>query len=237
MIVSAEQYKKEDIPVEQRIIHPAIDPLSTKNIRLSDQQCKLILDEAGIPTDKPIITQVSRMDKWKDPEGLLKIFEIVKQKVDCRLLYTYNLATDDPEGIDIYNRIHEAVEEMSFKEDVLFVLGNNDFLVNAIQTSSDVIIQKSIREGFCLCVTEAMWKGTPVVASNVGGIPIQIDNGENGYLFDPKDYQGFADCIIELLKNKKLAQSIGKKGQDNIRDKFLLPRLLSDYLTLMHEVL
>lgn len=237
MIVSSEQYKKDDIPVEQKVIHPAIDPLSTKNTRLSERQCKQILDDAGIPTDKPLITQVSRMDKWKDPEGLLKIFELVKQKVDCRLLYTYNLATDDPEGIDIFNRIRETAKEMSFKDDVLFILGNNDFLVNAIQTWSNVIIQKSIREGFCLCVTEAMWKGTPVVASNVGGIPIQIDNGENGYLFEPKDFQGFADCIIELLKNRKLAQSIGKKGQDNIRQKFLLPRLLTDYLTLMHEVL
>lgn len=237
MIVSAEKYKKKDIPVEQRIIHPAIDPLSPKNIRLPEHQVKKILEDVGIPTDKPLITQVSRMDKWKDPEGLLKIFEIVKQKVDCRLLYTYNLATDDPEGVDIFNRIHERAKEMSFKDDVLFVLGNNDFLVNAIQTFSDVVIQKSIREGFCLCVTEAMWKGTPVVASNVGGIPVQIDDEKNGYLCEPADYQGFADRIIELLKNQKLAHEIGMKGQDNIREKFLLPRLLKDYLTLMHEVL
>ena len=237
MIVSAEQYKKKDIPVEQRIIHPAIDPLSPKNIHLTEQQCKKILNEAGIPTDKPIITQVSRMDKWKDPEGLLKIFEIVRKKVDCRLLYTYNLATDDPEGVEIFNRIHKSAKDLKYNHDILFVLGNNDFLVNAIQTYSDVIVQKSLREGFCLCVTEAMWKGTPVVASNVGGIPVQIDDGKNGFLFEPKDYQGFADCIIELLKNKKLTQSIGKAARDNIRKKFLLPRLLEDYLTLMHMVL
>ena len=237
MIVSAEQYKKKDIPVEQRIVHPAIDPLAPKNIILSQKRCKEILKEAGIPTDKPIITQVSRMDKWKDPEGLLKIFEKVREKVDCRLLYTYNLATDDPEGVDIFNRIQQAVKDLSFKNDILFVMGNNDYLVNAIQTYSNVVIQKSIREGFCLCVTEAMWKETPVVASNVGGIPIQIDDGENGFLFDPYDYQGFADSIVELLTNKKLAESIAKSGRDNIKHKFLLPRLLNDYLTIMYDLL
>ena len=237
MIVSTEQYKKHDIPVEQRIIHPAIDPLAPKNITLSKKHYKRILDEANIPADKPIITQVSRMDKWKDPEGLLKIFEQVKKKIDCRLLYTYNLATDDPEGIDIFNRIQQAVNDLPFKDDILFVLGNNDYLVNAIQTHSDVVVQKSIREGFCLCVTEAMWKETPVVASNVGGIPVQIDDGENGYLFDPLDYQGFADAIVELLKNKKLAQSIGKSAKDKIKRKFLSPRLINDYLTLMREIL
>ncbi len=237
MIVSAEQYKKKDIPVEQRIVHPAIDPLAPKNRLLSQKRCKEILKEAGIPTDKPIITQVSRMDKWKDPEGLLKIFEKVREKVDCRLLYTYNLATDDPEGVDIFNRIQQAVKDLSFKNDILFVMGNNDYLVNAIQTYSNVVIQKSIREGFCLCVTEAMWKETPVVASNVGGIPIQIDDGENGFLFDPYDYQGFADSIIELLTNEKLAESIAKSGRDNIKHKFLLPRLLKEYLSIMYDLL
>ncbi len=237
MIVSAEQYKKKDIPVEQRIVHPAIDPLAAKNIPLSKSRCQQILHDAGIPTDKPIITQVSRMDKWKDPEGLLKIFEKVKEKVDCRLLYAYNLATDDPEGVDIFNRIQQAVADLPFKDDILFVLGNNDYLVNAIQTYSDVVIQKSIREGFCLCVTEAMWKGTPVVASNVGGIPVQIDDGDNGYLLEPDDYQGFADRIVELLKNEKLAESIGISGRDKIKNQFLLPRLLNDYLTIMYDVL
>ncbi|MGQ1784919.1 glycosyltransferase [Saccharicrinis sp. GN24d3] len=237
MIVSAEKYKKKDIPVEQRIIHPAIDPLAPKNIELSELRCKKILKDAGIPTDKPIISQVSRMDKWKDPEGVLNIFELVKKRIDCRLLYMYNLATDDPEGVDIFNRIKHSVKNLPFKDDILFVLGNNDYLVNAVQRYSDVVIQKSLREGFCLCVTEAMWKGTPVVASNVGGIPVQIDDGENGFLFDPNDCQGFADCIIELMQNKKLSEMIGKSARDNIKRKFLLPRLLKDYLILMHDVL
>jgi trehalose synthase len=237
MIVSAEQYKKKDLPVEQVVIHPAIDPLSPKNIHLTEEQCIKTLEDAGIHTDKPIITQVSRMDEWKDPEGLLKIFEIIKHKVDCRLIYAYNLATDDPEGVDIFNRLKRAAKDLKFNSDIMFVLGNNDFLVNAIQTYSDVIVQKSIREGFCLCVTEAMWKGTPVVASRVGGIPVQIDDGENGFLLEPKDYQGFADRIVELLQNKEMAKAMGMKGREKIRQKFLLPRLLKDYLVLMREVL
>ena len=237
MIVSSEDYKKNDIPVEQRIIHPAIDPLSPKNIPLSEQSIKTYLNEAGIPTDKPLITQVSRMDKWKDPEGLLKIFEIVKQKVDCRLLYTYNLATDDPEGFDIFNRIHESAKQLPYSDDILFVVGNNDYWVNAIQTYSDVVVQKSTKEGFCLCVTEAMWKGSPVVASRVGGIPTQIEDGENGYLLEPDDYQGFADRITELLKNKSLKRTMGIKARESAKKKFLLPRLLKDYLTIMYDVL
>jgi len=237
MIVSAEDYKKPDIPVEQRIIHPAIDPLSPKNSEIEEQEIKKLFEGAGIPTDKPIITQVSRMDKWKDPEGLLKIYEMVKEKVDCRLLYTYNLAADDPEGIDIFNRLREQSDEHANNGDVLFVIGNNDRLVNAIQTYSDVIVQKSTREGFCLCVTEGLWKGRPVVASRVGGIPIQIEDGENGFLVDPYDYQGFADRIVEILRNNSLAESLGGKARESARNKFLLPRLLGDYLTIMYDVL
>lgn len=237
MIVSAEEYKKKDIPIEQRIIHPAIDPLSPKNSAIDKTEAKKIFEEAGIPTDKPIITQVSRMDKWKDPEGLLKIYEMVREKVDCRLLYTYNLAADDPEGFDILSRIREKSEELSSNGDVLFVIGNHDRLVNAIQTYSDVIVQKSTREGFCLCVTEALWKGTPVIASNVGGIPIQIENNKSGYLVDPYDYQGFADRIIEILKNKNLAKQIGLHAHKRAKQMFLLPRLLDNYLTMMYDVM
>jgi trehalose synthase len=236
MIVSAEEYKKKDIPIEQRIVHPAIDPMSPKNTPIKKQEVKELFDQAGIPTDKPIITQVSRMDKWKDPEGLLKIYEMVREKVDCRLLYTYNLAADDPEGIDIFNRIHEQSKHLSSNGDVLFVIGNNDRLVNAIQSFSDVVVQKSTREGFCLCVTEALWKGRTVVASRVGGIPIQIEDEVNGFLVDPYDYQGFADRIVEILKNKSLADTMGKKARENARNNFLLPRLLGDYLDIMYEV-
>ena len=117
------------------------------------------------------------------------------------------------------------------------MLGKDDkTLVNVVQNISDVVVQKSIKEGFCLCVTESLWKSKPVVASNVGGIPSQIMDGETGFLVDPYDYQGFADRIIEILKNKKLAKNLGKKAKEYVRQNFLTTRLMNDYLDLMLEL-
>ena len=237
MIVSSEKYKKDNLPIEQRIIHPAIDPLSLKNRELSDSEVAKFIEDADIPTDKPLVTQISRMDHWKDPEGLLEVYKRVKEKMDCRLLYCYNLATDDPEGMAIYEEIHEKAKDLVDKGDVLFVLGNNDLLVNAVQRASTVVVQKSIKEGFALTVTEALWKGKPVVAGNVGGIPNQIIDGENGFLVDPHDYTMCADRIIRLLENPKLAEEMGCKARECVREKFLTTRLLSDYLDLISELL
>jgi trehalose synthase len=237
VVISSENYKKKNLPVEQRVIPPAIDPLASKNIELPQEMIAKYLKQAKIPLDKPLITQVSRMDKWKDPEGVLEVYERVRKKVDCRLLFCYNLATDDPEGMEIYSRIYEKSKELRKRKDVLFVLGNNEFLVNAIQTHSDVIIQKSTKEGFCLSVTEALWKGTPVVGSNIGGIPLQIIDGKSGYLADPYDYQGFADRIVALLKNKKLAQKISGNAKEFVRRHFLITRLMGNYLDLIYELI
>ena len=237
MVVSSEKYLKKNLPVEQRIIHPAIDPLSMKNQELSEKEIAQYIKKARIPTDKPIITQVSRMDPWKDPEGVLDVYEEVRKKVDCRLLYCYNLASDDPEGMHIYERVYRKAKRYAERGDVLFVLGNNDFLVNAIQRVSDVIIQKSTKEGFCLAVTEAMWKGTPVVATDVGGIPLQIKDGKTGFLVNPHDIAGCADRVVELLKNKSLADKIGENAREYVRKNFLITRLMGDYLDLLHELI
>jgi len=237
IIVSSEKYKKADLPVPQKVIPPAIDPLSIKNRELSDDEIMKYIRESNIPTDKPIITQVSRMDSWKDPEGVLEVFKLVKEKVDCRLLYCYNLATDDPEGMKIYDRVYEKAKEFAEKRDVLFVMGNNDLLVNAIQRFSTVIIQKSTKEGFALVVTEALWKGKPVVAGNVGGIPQQIRDGDTGFLIDPRDYKACADRIVRLLKDPKLNREMGRRAKEFVRKKFLTTRLISDYLDLLYEVL
>jgi trehalose synthase len=237
IVVSSEKYFKEDLPVDQRLMYPAINPLSLKNRDLSEGTIIKYIKKAGIPTDKPIITQVSRLDPWKDPEGVLKTFERVKEQVDCRLVFCYNLASDDPEGVQIYNRVYRKAKPFLEKGDVLFVLGNNDILVNSIQRFSKVIIQKSIKEGFCLSVTEALWKGTPVVASNVGGIPGQIEDGKNGFLLEPADIEGFADRIVHLLKNPDEAKSMGLKGQETVKQKFLITRLLSDYLYMLNAIL
>lgn len=236
VIVSSEKYKKDDLPVMQKVIPPAIDPLSMKNRELSNEQIMKYIKEANIPTDKPIIAQVSRMDPWKDPEGVLEVFKRVKEKVDCRLLYCYNLATDDPEGMKIYDRVYTKAQKYAETGDVLFVIGNNELLVNAIQRFSAVIVQKSIKEGFALVVTEALWKGTPVVAGNVGGIPQQIKDGNTGFLVDPHDYDACAERIIKLLKDPKMAREMGKRAKEFVRQKFLTTRLISDYLDLIYEV-
>ncbi len=237
VIFSSENYKKDDLPVEQRIIHPAIDPLSLKNQELSQKDILKYIKKAGIPTDKPVITQVSRMDPWKDPEGVLDVYEQVRKKVDCRLVFCYNLASDDPQGMEIYSRVFQKAKRLVNNGDVIFVVGNNDILVNAVQRFSDVIIQKSIREGFGLVVTEALWKAKPVVASNIGGIPIQIQDGENGFLVEPNDVTACADRVVEILKNPSLAKEIGNRAKESVREKFLTTRLLSDYLNLLLEVL
>ncbi len=237
IVFSSESYFKQDLPINQRLMMPAINPLSHKNMAMSDELVREYIDAAKIPTDKPLLTQVSRLDPWKDPEGVIEVFKKVKQKVDCRLLFCYNAASDDPEGLRIYNKVYKQAEDLVKSKDVIFVMGNNETLVNAIQRFSDVIIQKSTREGFCLCVTEALWKGTPVVASDIGGIPMQITDGRDGYLLKPTDFDGFAERIIHLLNNPDEGRKIGRQGRETVRNKFLITRLLSDYLYMLNAVM
>lgn len=237
VVFSSERYFKEDLPVDQRLMFPAINPLSGKNRALSEGEIREQIERAGIPTDKPVITQVSRLDPWKDPEGVIEVFERVKDQVDCRLMFCYNAASDDPEGMLMYERVIEKAKHLIESGDLLMVVGNEEPLVNAIQRFSDVIIQKSTREGFCLCVTEALWKGTPIVASNVGGIPIQIQDGENGFLLEPNDLDGFAEKIVYLLKHPAEARRLGEKGHETVRRKFLITRLLSDYLDMLNSIM
>ncbi|MEA3560583.1 MAG: glycosyltransferase, partial [Candidatus Omnitrophota bacterium] len=237
IILSSEKFKKKELPVEQRVIQPAIDPLSLKNRELSQKDILKYVLKAGIPVDKPIVTQVSRMDPWKDPEGVLEVYNRIKEKVDCRLVYCYNLATDDPQGIEIYSKVRNKAKKLIEKGDVIFVIGNNDILVNAIQRFSTVIIQKSIKEGFGLSVTEALWKAKPVVASNAGGIPCQIKDGLTGFLVDPYDIKGTADKIIKLLQDPSLAREVGKKAKEHVRKNFLITRLISDHLDLITDIL
>jgi len=237
IVVSSEKYFKDDLPVDQRLMLPAINPLIRKNKNISEKTMIEYITKAGIPTDKPIITQVSRLDPWKDPEGVIDVFKLVRQKVDCRLVFCYNVASDDPEGMKMYNKVLRKANKLYKNGHIIFVVGNNETLVNAVQRFSDVIIQKSTKEGFCLCVTEALWKGTPVVASNVGGIPSQIKDGENGFLLAPKDTEGFADRIIHLLKNPDDGKAIGQKAKETVRQKFLITRLLSDYLYMLNSIM
>ena len=240
VILSSEDYKKSDLPVDQRIIRPAIDPLSAKNMEISEKDISKYLKKFGVITDKPLITQISRFDKWKDPAGVIDVFKLVKEKVDCRLVLCGNIATDDPEGPEIYERAKRKAKVLIEKGDIIFVTdpaSSNFIFVNALQRLSSVIIQKSLKEGFGLTVTEALWKGTPVVASNVGGIPFQVIDGKTGFLLQPRDTQGFADRVIEILRNPDLAREMGKRATEHIRENFLVTRLLSDHLDLLTEVI
>jgi trehalose synthase len=228
---------KPDLPVDQRLMYPAINPLSAKNTAISDKTIADQLGKADVPMDKPLITQVSRLDPWKDPEGVIDVFKIVKQQVDCRLVLCYNVASDDPEGLQMYKKVVRKGNKLLENGDILLVVGNSEKLVNAIQRFSKVVIQKSTKEGFCLAVTEALWKGTPVVASNVGGIPSQIEDGKSGYLLDPYDTEGFADRVVHLLKNPEEAEEVGRQAKERVRDKFLITRLLSDYLDMLNAIM
>jgi trehalose synthase len=191
-------------------------------------------DQSSEPEERPPFRQG---DPWKDPEGVIDVFRLVKEQVDCRLVLCYNVASDDPEGLQMYKKVQRKGNRMLETRDILLVVGNSEKLVNAIQQFSKVIIQKSIKEGFCLAVTEAMWKGTAVVASNVGGIPSQIEDGKSGFLLEPEDTEGFADRIVRLLRDRDEAAELGRQARETVREKFLITRLLSDYLDMLNAVM
>ncbi len=237
VMISNEHYRQKDLPVTQRVVYPAIDPLSHKNMELSERDLTKTLRKLGIPTDKPLITQVSRFDRWKDPTGVIDVFRLVKKKVDCRLILCGSMAADDPEGWSIYERVHRKANDFIKSGEVILLTSENNVLVNALQRLSKVVIQKSIREGFGLTVAEALWKETPVVASNIGGIPLQIVDGEGGFLVDSFDTKGFADRIVDILKDPALGQEMGKKGKEHVRKNFLITRLLSDYLSILNDII
>ncbi|KPJ74131.1 glycosyl transferase family 1 [candidate division TA06 bacterium DG_78] len=237
IIFSHNKYKRNDLPVEQRVIHPSIDPLSPKNIEISQKTIDKYLKKFGIPTDKPILCQISRFDKWKDPVGIVEIFKLVKEKIDCRLVLCGSMATDDPESVKVYEQVKKKTNNYTKNGDVILITSESNILVNALQRKAAVILQKSIREGFGLSITEALWKEKPVVASNVGGIPLQIKDAENGYLVDSQDIAGFAERIIDIMKTPKLAQKFGQKGKEVVKEKFLITRSLLDYMTLVSEML
>ena len=236
-VVSLPEYQKNDLNIAQTVIRPAIDPVSVKNKPVSDTKISKYLEKFGIERKKPIISQVSRFDPWKDPIGVVKVFERVRKKMDCQLVLLGQFATDDPEGQKVLQSLEKKVNKSQFKEDIKLLIVDNAFLVNCLQRASSVVIQKSLREGFGLTVTEAMYKGTPVVASNVGGILIQVIDGVNGFLHNPSDYNGFSCSIIKLLKDEKLRVEMGKAGKEHVKENYLITRLMLDWLELLNKEL
>ncbi len=235
-IVSHEQYKKEDLHVDQRVIAPVIDPLSLKNKELTPDQIAEILKTYNVPTDKPFITQISRFDKWKDPLGVIEVYKMVRKEFDCRLVLCGSMASDDPEGMVIYDEVQQRAKDLIDNRDLILISVENNTMVNALQRSAAAIIQKSIREGFGLTVTEGLWKGKPVIASQVGGIPLQITDGETGFLVDPLDLRGCADRVLRALREPKMAEQMGAKAKEEVRKKFLITRLVLDDLKLVSDL-
>lgn len=235
MVVSDEKYLKSDVRLKQSVIMPSIDPLNDKNKDISMSEAKRILSsKLGIKFNKPIIAQVSRYDQWKDQCGVLDVFTKIRKEIDCQLILMGNYAVDDPEGAGYYEKTLKKSKGMKDVR-VLADKENDSLLVNALQKASDVILQKSLKEGFGLTVSEALWKGTPVVASNVGGIVNQIVHGKNGYLVN--NIRECAERTIEILKDEKLKKRMGKEGRAYVREHFLITRHLADYLDLLNRVI
>jgi trehalose synthase len=218
-----------------RIMPPAIDPLSPKNMAFSPDDAAFVCRQFGIDVDRPLITQVSRFDPWKDPIGVIDAYrEVTEQVPEAQLAMVGSMATDDPEGMEYFQKTFEYA---GGDEDIKILSNLNNvgaIEVNAFQSQSDICLQKSIREGFGLTVTEALWKGRPTVAGNVGGIPLQIEDGVSGYLVDsPSEC---AQRCLEILRDPELGKDLGRKGKEHARRQFLTPRLLRDWLSLLTDV-
>ncbi len=231
------EFAPRDLPVPLRAtIPPAIDPLSPKNMPLPDLLARQVLDWIGVGLNRPLVTQVARFDPWKDPLGVIAAYRRAREAVPgLQLALVGSMALDDPEGWEVYREISAASESDPLIHIFTNLTGVGNVEVNAFQQLSDVVVQKSIREGFGLVVSEALWKGTPVVAGRAGGIPLQMADGVGGVLVD--DVEGCARAIVELLGDPTRASDLAARGRERVRQHFLLPRLLLDELSLVADLL
>ncbi len=241
IVLTSREFVQKEIKEKTVTFPPAIDPLMDKNKLLELKKAKMILESFGIDTEKPLISQISRFDPWKDPLGVIEAFKLAKKKIPNLQLALVGLflARDDPEAMKIFKEVEREARGMPD----IFLFSNPDRIgslkvdtfVNAFQVVSGVILQKSIREGFGMTVAEAMWKGKAVIGGKVGGIKLQIEDGKNGFwVSTPKEA---AKRIIQLIKNPELREKLGTVAKETVREKFLMPRLLRDYLKLFKELL
>ena len=220
----------QDLPHTQYLIRPSIDPLSEKNRELTPKEIKAVLDRLGIERDKPIVLQVSRFDSFKDPLGVIQAFRMVRRHTPCKLVLAGGEATDDPEGPRIFAEVQEAAKGESDIQ-ILLLPPDAHHDINALQRAADVILQKSTREGFGLTVTEAMWKGKPVIGGAVGGIVLQLQDYNTGFLVHSPE--GCAFRIRYVLHRPEMAKRMGQLAREFVRQHFLITRNIRDYLTLM----
>ena len=238
VVFSLPQYVVDGLDTSRvRIIPPAIDPLTIKNREPKPKTVRDTLSRIGLDPDRPMMSQVARFDRWKDPWGVIDAYRMVKESVpDVQLAMLGVIeAIDDPEAFDVLDKVVEYAKgdsDIHLYSDPKIV---NQPEVGAVQKGAKVIMQKSLREGFGLTVTEAMWKGTPVIGGNCGGIRIQIDHGRTGYLVDT--VEECATAMLEILNNPDQAKAMGKLGREHVRQNFLITRILGDYLSVCSELL
>jgi trehalose synthase len=227
------EFVPPDLPVGRvETIAPAIDPLSPKNIDLDPRTADQILDWIGVDLPGRLVTQVSRFDTWKDPLGVIDAYRLVREEVgDLQLALVGSMALDDPEGWDVYREVSDAANHDPLIHIYTNLTGVGNVEVNAFQRLSEVIVQKSIREGFGLVVSESLWKGTPVVAGRAGGIPMQMPEDVGGLLVE--SVEDCASAMLKLLEDRDLAEQLGHSGREHVRRHFLLPRLLMEELRLL----
>jgi trehalose synthase len=230
------RYVPEGLNGKVNVVPPAIDPLAPKNMALSPDDAAYVCQQFGIDVDRPLMVQVSRFDPWKDPLGVIDAYRLVKERVPgVQLALVGSMASDDPEGWDFYN----ATVAHADGDPDIFILNNfnnvGSIEVNAFQSQADVVVQKSIREGFGLTVSEALWKSRPFVGGDVGGIPLQVEQGVTGYLVSSPE-QCAARCE-DILLDPALGKALGRRGKAHVRKHFLTPRYLRDYLKIFGELL
>ena len=232
-IFSSQAFTRQ-LPIPQYLFYPVIDPLSEKNKPLDDKAVQKVCDQFNIDRSRPIVSQVSRFDRAKDPVGVIQAFKLARQHVDCQLLLAGGGATDDPEGAVVLKEVREAADD----DPDIIILDLPPWCaheINAFQRASTIVIQKSLREGFGLTVTEALWKAKPVIASAVGGIPNQIIDKLTGVLIH--SVEGCAYQIRHLLQNPDFAAKLGQNGQEHVKENFLITTDLRRWLLLLRVLL
>jgi trehalose synthase len=231
-VFTLEDYVRPGLGPKVAVIPPSIDPLSPKNVWLDDEAVAEIVSAYGVDTSRPIVTQVSRFDPWKDPLGVIDAFRLAKESSpDAQLVLVGSMAHDDPEA---WHFLEQTQEHRADDPDIHILTNLQDVGpvgVNAFQRCSDVVVQKSVREGFGLTVSEAMWKERPVIAGNAGGLRLQVEEGVTGYLVDSPE--ACAERMVELLGNEELRDEMGRAGREKVRERFLSVREVTDYLTLL----
>ena len=223
----------QPMPIDEFVITPSIDPISDKNRDLTADEIRETVERLQIPTDRPIILQVSRFDTFKDPIGVIKAYRMAKKYNDCILILAGSPATDDPEGEIVLRAVQEyAVDDPDIR--ILLLPPFSDKDINALQRAAAVVLQKSLKEGFGLTVSETMWKGKPVIGGATGGIPLQITHGVNGFLVHSEE--GAAFRIRQLLNNPEMANRMGNNAREYVRKNFLITRQIRDYLSVWYYI-